>query len=137
MKLRASVDPEALLCALILSPQSFSRNRFFELFEDPEMRRVRRRAARVRGIVRQLAGEGKYRAELLGEQVLGDGRVLIRYRVSGLNLQRTSALSELEAAVVRYALHRARGSELSSHDRKRVERALRALGQKLGLPAFA
>ena len=114
---RRPVDLDGLLCALILVPESFSRNRFFLLFESAEVRRVRRRAARVRGVIRQLLGTGRAKAELLGEQVLDDGQVLLRFRVRDLGFERTTALSALEAAALRTALHRAGSGTLESTDR--------------------
>ena len=92
------VDLDALLCALILAPNTFSRNRFFQLFEQPKAARVRRRAARVRGIIRQLVGDGKSKGVVIGERVLNDGQVLLRYHVAELDLTRSTALTELEAA---------------------------------------
>ena len=124
----ASVDLDALLCALILAPRTFSRNRFFYLFEQPAARRVRRRATRVRGVIRQLLGQGREPAEITGEQVLDDGRVLIRYRVPRLSLRRTTALAPLEAAALHYALYRAAGAALASSDREMVEAAFSRLG---------
>ncbi|KYF93391.1 hypothetical protein BE20_09455 [Sorangium cellulosum] len=50
------IDLEALFVALVLAPSTFSRNRFYSLYADPEARRVRRRAALLRSIVRQLVG---------------------------------------------------------------------------------
>jgi hypothetical protein len=126
-------DPGALLCALILAPHAFSRNRHFWLFEDPARRRVRRRAGRVRGIARQLLGRGPQRAEIVGEQVLEDGQVLLRYKVKELGYARTAALSQLEAATLRFVLHRARGDRLSAEDRELVEAALHRLTDQLGL----
>jgi hypothetical protein len=35
----------------------------------------------VRGIIRQLCGTGRVKAEITGEQVLEDGQVLLRYRI--------------------------------------------------------
>ena len=134
--MRKRVDPEALLCALILAPQTFSRNRFFGLFEQPTLARVRRRAQRVRGILRQLLGDGRPRAEVTGEQVLDDGQVILRYRVPSLGYARTTALSALEAATLRYALHRAMGTDLSRDDRRHVERALGKLGPEGELSAL-
>lgn len=122
------IDYDGLLCALILVPQSFSRNRFFPVFEDPEARRIRRRAARVRGVIRQLLGQGRRPGgELIGEQVLEDGQVLLRFRVKDLAYERTTALSALEAATLRYALHRAGVGPLDDVDRARVEKALQGL----------
>jgi hypothetical protein len=124
----AEVDLDALLCALILAPHTFPRNRFFWLFEQPDARRVRRRAARIRGIIRQLTSRGSDPAEITGEQVLKDGRVLIRYRVGRLSLRRTTALSALEAAALHYAVHRAGMGPIEESDRLAVENALHRLG---------
>lgn len=122
------VNPDALLCALVLAPNTFARNRFFGLYEDPAMRRVRRRAYHVRGVLRQLLGQGNERALLIGRAELDDNRVLIRYRLDNVKLERTTALSTLEAAVLNYALHRAGQGELEDEDRARVESALESLG---------
>jgi hypothetical protein len=124
-----SVNPEALLCALVLAPNTFARNRFFGMFEDPAMRRVRRRAYHVRGILRQLLGTGKDRALITGRLELDDTRVLLRYRLDNLKLERTTALSALEFAVLNYALHRAGRGDLEDEERAQVETALRSLGE--------
>jgi hypothetical protein len=127
------VDLDALLAALILAPRTFSRNRFYWLFEKPEAARVRRRAARVRGILRQLAGTRSPGAEIVGERVLSDGQVHLRYRVGDLNFTRTAALSALEAATLRYALHKNGKAPLSVEERSLVESALSKLSQTLGV----
>ena len=123
------VDADALLCALVLAPRSFSRNRFFELFELPEKRRVRRRAGRVRGILRQLLAG----AEITGEVDLDDGRRLLRYRMPELGLARTAALSKLEFAALRFALDRSKQREPDAETRTIVEQALHRLGEPLGV----
>ena len=130
--MNAQVDLDALLAALILAPRTFSRNRFFWLFERPEAGKVRRRAARVRGILRQLTGTPKPAAEIVGERVLADGQVHLRYRVEGLGYTRTAALSSLEAATLRYAMHRSGKATLSAEERAVVESALARLGDTLG-----
>ncbi len=129
----AELDDEALLCALILAPQAFSRNSFFTLFESPERRKLRRRAARVRGIIRQLLHPERGESEIVGERVLEDGRVLLRYTIRELGFARTAALSLLEAGVLRYALSRAGKTELSDADRAQVEAALSRLSRSLDL----
>jgi hypothetical protein len=128
-KAPVDVDADALLCALVLAPRSFSRNRFFELFEAPEKRRVRRRATRVRGILRQLV-DG---AEITGEIELDDGRRLLRYSVPELGLSRTAALSKLEFAALRFALDRSNKREPDAEARALVEQALHRLGEPLGV----
>ncbi len=119
---------DGLLCALVLVPPSFSRNRFFGMFQEPAVNKVRRRAARVRGIIRQLLGQGRQKAELTGEAVLDDGQVLLRFRVVGMSYDRTAALTQLEAAALRYALHRAGAGTLDDADKRLVEEALTRLG---------
>ena len=52
----AAVDREALVVGMTLVPGLVSRNRSFTLFENPDVRRARVRAALLRGIVRQLTG---------------------------------------------------------------------------------
>ncbi|HEX6766924.1 MAG TPA: hypothetical protein VF103_15620 [Polyangiaceae bacterium] len=123
------VDTEALLCALVLAPHAFSRNRFFELFEEPEKRRVRRRATRVRGILRQLLAG----AEITGEIELDDGRRLLRYSVPSMGLSRTAALSPLEFAALRFALDRSKKREPDAQTRALVEGALHRLGGPPGV----
>jgi hypothetical protein len=115
------------LCALVLAPNTFARNRFFGLFENPVLRRVRRRAYHVRSILRQLLGTGNERALVVGRWELDDARVLLRYRVENVKLERTTALSALEFAVLNYALHRAGRGELEDEQRALVETALRSL----------
>jgi hypothetical protein len=124
------VDTDALLCALVLAPRAFSRNRFFELFERPDQRRVRRRATRVRGILRQLLAG----AEITGEVELDDGRHLLRYRVPSLNLSRSAALSRLEFATLRFAFDRSKKREPDAEVRALVEEALGRLGAAPGMP---
>ena len=131
--MKPEVDLDALLAALILAPRTFSRNRFFWLFEKPEAARIRRRAARIRGILRQLTGTPKPVAEIVGERVLADGQVHLRYRVEDLGYTRTAALSALEAAALRYALHRNGRASLSHEERAVVEEALGRLNHSLGL----
>lgn len=130
-----NVDLDALLCALTLVPTAFARNRFFNLFENPAALKVRRRASRVRGIIRQLCGTGRVKAEITGEQVLEDGQVLLRYRIEELGFSRTAALSRLEAATLRFALFRAGSGGIETDDRELVESALERLSKNLNLPA--
>ena len=131
--MKPEVDLDALLAALILAPRTFARNRFFTLFQNPEAARIRRRAARVRGILRQLAGTPRPAAEIVGERVMSDGQVLLRYRVEELNYTRTAALSSLEAATLRYALHRSGKASLSHEEQAAVEAALSRLSETLGI----
>lgn len=60
----AQLDADALLAALVLVPASYSRNRFYELYTDPAMRRVRRRASLLRSLVRDILAKKATRAGL-------------------------------------------------------------------------
>lgn len=128
-------DLEALLVALVLAPATYSRNRFFELYKDPAVRRVRRRASLVRSVVRHLAPTTSLnQGELVSATTMPSGRVVLTYAVSALGLRRTTTLDPLEAALVRYSVARAsspRGgadaSPTEQADRHRIEAALRRL----------
>jgi hypothetical protein len=131
---RASVDREGLLAALVLSPATYSRNRFFELYRDPEIRRVRRRATHIRGVVRHLLGTSPKGAPALEMAPAGEGRVELCYQVAALGLRRTVVLDPLELSLVRFALARAEGPGLPAAgdpDRARVEAALARLRPQL------
>ncbi|MFC1641857.1 hypothetical protein ACFL5O_04085 [Myxococcota bacterium] len=128
-----SPDPDALFCALVLVPGLFPRNRFFSLFEQPVFGAVRKRARRVRGVLDQFQGRGAPKAEVVGEQVMADGRVILRYRVADLAFEHTTALAPLEAAVLRYAMNREGGGPLSEDDRLLVVDCLRKLGEEAAL----
>ena len=54
------------MSAVEAMPAIAARNRFFGMFEEPALRRVRRRAYHVRSILRQLLGTGKERALVTG-----------------------------------------------------------------------
>ena len=129
---QCSID--GLLCALVIAPQVYARNRFFDMFEQPTLRRVRRRAGLLRGIVRQFSASPDRRAEIVGEQVLADGRVLMRYVIAELNYTRTTALTGLEAAIVRYLIARARKVACNQDDFARIELAIAGLAQGLPRP---
>ncbi len=131
-----NMHPDAVLCALVLVPRVLSRNRFFGLFEDSTARRLRKRAKRLRGIIRQLTAQGREPAEVTGRHELQDGRVLLRYRIKHLSFERTSALSPLEAALLQYAMHRAGLADLSEPHRSLVETALGQLSAELPLEGW-
>ncbi|WP_437676018.1 hypothetical protein [Sorangium sp. So ce131] len=106
------IDLEALLVALVLAPSTFSRNRFFSLYTDPETRRVRRRAALLRGIVRQLVSG----ADRAGLAPAASGGALLTYDVPSLGLKRTAALDALELAVLRFAVARGAPAPAAEQD---------------------
>ena len=87
----ADVDREALLCALVLAPFTFARNRFFALFTETWARRTRSRAAMLRTIVRHFSAQ-QSRAEVRDMAARAEGGVVLRYSVRHLGLERTAML---------------------------------------------
>src|SRR5690349_14797948 len=142
MSAAPDVDRSALLCALVLAPATFARNRFFTLFTDSGARRIRARAALLRTIVRQLAQDNP-RAEL-GELVTDEeGLFRLRYAIRRLMLRRTAVLDRLELGLVRFAVSRRTRPgaeplpaplEVTAEDRAIVYGAIAKLGDKLVLP---
>jgi hypothetical protein len=131
--MRAAVDREALVVGMTLVPGLVSRNRSFALFENPDVRRARVRAALLRGIVRQLTGiQG--RVEEFGV-VAATGAREVRYSLPGLGMQRRTVLTDVEYACVAYLAGRAGVADLSAddEDRARIEAALRRLAAGLQL----
>ena len=125
------VDREALVVAMTLVPRFVSRNKSFALFEDPDVRSARARAAVLRGIVRQLAGcQG--RVEALAVAAQGGAREL-RYRVPGVRFERHAVLSETEHGCVAFLASKAGvdGVRATGDDRARIDAALRRLGAGL------
>jgi len=145
--LHPEVDVDALLCALVLAPRTFARNRFFSLYLWSPAKRVRSRAAELRAIVRHLAGRGRVRADLVGLEPQHGCAVVLRYRLAHLSLERTAVLDALELGLVRFALDRVMGTRaheggqrqlaadlmVTDRDRALVERAVSKLGQRLDL----
>jgi hypothetical protein len=102
------IDPEAMLVALVLAPATYSRNRFFHLYEDPAVRRVRRRASQIRSIVRHMARvDPRAAGEVLGAEPAAGGRVALSYVVPAIGLRRTALLDPIELSLVRVAMGRA------------------------------
>jgi hypothetical protein len=131
--MRSAVDREALVVGMTLVPGLVSRNRSFALFENPDVRRARVRAALLRGIVRQLTGiQG--RVESFGV-VAGTGAREVRYSIPGLSVQRRALLSDVEYACVAYLAGRAGVVDIHADDddRARIDAALRRLASGLEL----
>lgn len=124
--------PDALLCAMVLAPGTYARNRYFRLFERREYAQLRDRAKVLRGLVRELLGTGARQAEVIGTQVLDD-KVLVRLHVPGLSYERTTALSPLENALLNCAVARGRGARVAPEDELLVHSALERLGQDITL----
>lgn len=119
---------DGLLAALTLAPATWSRNRFFDLYKDPGVQNVRRRAGLLRGVVRHLAHAG---IEGLVERQEGD-RWVLAYRVPDLGLSRTVVLTSFENAVLRVTLARAKGEPPADPWKAMVDRALGQLEPRLG-----
>src|SRR6516165_10586021 len=115
--MRAAVDRDALVVGMTLVPGLCSRNKSFALFEDPEVRRARRRSSLLRGIVRQLSGAHGRVDEL--HVAHGGETVELRYRVPGLSVARRSTLTPLELACVRFLGGRAGVPGLHVSDEER------------------
>ncbi|HEY3592395.1 MAG TPA: hypothetical protein VGL13_00915 [Polyangiaceae bacterium] len=134
------IDRDALLCALVLSPLTFPRNRFFPLFKLSWARTTRFRASQIRSIVRHLSTRPALETKATAEDE--EGRVVVRYAVPDLGLSRTVVLDRLELAMLRFALTRGNAASgvaisptlvVTDEDRNLVEEALSKLGRKLDL----
>ncbi len=124
-------DEDGLFSAMCIAPATYSRNQFFELHRDPRVRRVKRRAALVRGLARQIAMlVQRGTAHELSVVPRADG-FEVDLRVPELGLRRRSRLTSLERDVLDYLLSRA--IEHRAPDAvRRIELALSRLG---GSPA--
>jgi hypothetical protein len=124
-----------MLVALVLAPATYSRNRFFHLYEDPAVRRVRRRASQIRSIVRHVArADPRAEGEVLGAEPAAGGRVALSYTVRSLGLRRTALLEPIELSLVRVAMARGgHGAVLPADDadRARIDAALARLSPDL------
>lgn len=128
------LDEDGLLCALVLVPSTYSRNRWFSLYQNPKMRTIRGRARMIRSLLRQLARTGS-----VGRGTRTQAGLEVEIEVPALALRRKAILGAAEEAVLAYCLSRtAPGSHpelTSSIDHAavtaRVERALLSLG---GMP---
>jgi histidine triad (HIT) family protein len=132
----AEISRDALLCALVLAPLTFPRNRFYSLFTHPWARRTRSRATQLRTMVRHLSAHDRWIAEVREMRPSPYGGVILRYGVPGLSLERTAMLDPLEIAVIRFALSRRThplprpddaSMVLTDDDRRLVEGALAQL----------
>ncbi|HXN30677.1 MAG TPA: hypothetical protein VN894_02405 [Polyangiaceae bacterium] len=127
------LEGEALVVGMTLVPGLLSRNRSFDLFENPEVHRARRRATLLRGIVRQIAGAQGAIDSLHVARVAA--RVELSYRLPGLKMRRQASLNDLELACVRYLAERASvaGLRATEEDRAAIDAALMRLSAGLRL----
>ena len=90
------------MVALVLVPHSYPRNKFFQLYRDPGAAAVRRRAARLRSIIAELAGD----ADDLTVAIDDDGEATLSYRLDDLGATRVCVLDPTELALVKVAVDR-------------------------------
>ncbi len=125
---RPALDREALLAALVLAPATYSRNRFFEMYTNHEVRRVRRRATQLRSVIAHLVRPGITSRR---DPPADDGLVRLTYEVPNIGLRRTVALAPLELSLLRYAIARFQEGSTAlpenDPDRRRIEDALARL----------
>jgi len=121
------VDEDGLLAALVLAPGTYSRNRFFTLFREPRYRRVRRKAAQLRGLLRHLARTNGT-VVIDAREALPDGGEAIRYHVDRLSLTAEVRLEPFEVALVNVALAIARKEEPPAEAAALVNAAVLRLG---------
>ncbi len=120
-------DLDGLLCALVLAPGTYSRNRFFRMFEGAGARRARRRATHVRSVLRSLRDRGSAADVLPDTDVSAlTGDVEISFQVPSLGLTRRTRLAPLELALVRYAM-KVGSDEVRARDKVAVEGSLARL----------
>lgn len=131
-------SPEALLVALILAPQTFSRNKFFEMFQQEDRAYARRRSQIVRSIIKELTEPWPHLGEIpphpapkITEQRESEAGLHLSYEVDEFDYKRSVLLTPLEAAALRYALNRAGFGELEPGDRELVEKHLAGLAPEL------
>lgn len=105
------VDAEALLVALTLSPATYSRNRFYEMYTSPEMKRTRRRASQLRSVVTAFVSDAnaKGAGRLISLEAAEDDGAILAYDVASLGMRRTMRLRPIELSLIRYCIGRVRG----------------------------
>ena len=127
----ASLDRDALIVAMALVPGMYARNKLFALHREPEVRRARARAAMIRGVVRQLAGE-RGEPEAIALVRHGDVSVL-RFRIPQVSFERKVELTEIERSCLLFLATRAgvRGLHVTVEERAHIDAALKRLGAEL------
>jgi hypothetical protein len=119
------VDLGALLAALVVLPESYSRNRFYGLYRWPAARRVRRRATLLRSLLADLLAG---RAEGI-ETAQSDAGTVVRYRMTAVGGRRRTLLADDEVALLGAVLRwQAHAAERASRTAARAARLLADLG---------
>lgn len=125
-RLFVDFDEGALVIAMTVVPDLYSRNRMFSLFTDARMRRARKRAIALRTTVRQLAGGGARNVVL---ESLSSGGHRLTYQLPQLAYARRLLLTDAERACVVFLLDRA-GKPITpcqAEERALIERTLARL----------
>ncbi len=127
-------DADALMVALIMAPGTFSRNRFFQLYQQEEIWRARRRAQVVRSLIKELTEPWPqvgsippHPQAIISEEREVDGDLVLSFSVPDMSYKRSARLSKIEASALRYCLHRAGKLDLDDGDRRTVEHCLSKL----------
>ncbi|MBL8741096.1 MAG: hypothetical protein JNK04_08385 [Myxococcales bacterium] len=116
------VDLDGLMCALVLVPGSYSRNRNFGMYQDAERRAVLRRSRLVRALVRELLRPEEKTISFEPRE----GGVTLALEIPAVQLRRRALLSPIEHDLVEYLLARSRGAR-AEEPARRVEQALARL----------
>lgn len=131
-------DADALLVALIMAPGTFSRNRFFQLFENKRLSKARRRARMVRGLIKEMTEPWPSMdsppisdMNVIEQEELVDGELHLQFSVPDMGYRRSACLSAIEAAALRYCLDRAGKLKVSETERRAVEDCLLKLAPHL------
>lgn len=133
MRPAAGLDPEALLVAMVIAPGIYSRNRFFDLHHDADVRGVRRRAAQLRSIVGHFVGAASgIEGDVPRLLPAAGGRIELSYAVPALGVRRRAVLEPIELALIRVIVARgarAQAGELtpSPSDSARIKAVLARL----------
>ncbi len=131
-ELLAGFDEDALVVAMSVIPNLYSRNKMFSLFSDPRLKRARRRAIALRTAVRQLAGGGARDVRVAPSKTAG--RLMLTYELPRISYSRRIDVSVAECAVVRFLVARLGGEAIQCADEDRVvvEHTLRRLPIAMG-----
>lgn len=136
-----SPSTDALTAALVFRRAESSRNRNFAIHATRDGATARRRAARVRGLVRQITGTFGPAREVMVEP---DGdEVRLRYSLARVALTREARMSRVDLSIVRVALLRA-GARLlpgaliaRDEDRARIDALLDEFSRARSAEAIA
>ena len=127
-------DADALMVALIMAPGTFSRNRFFGMYENAHIYHARRRAQVVRSLVKELTdpwplsgGVTPHPEAVIEEERQVGGELQLSFSVPDLGYRRTTLLSPIEAAALHYCLDRAGRFRATVEEKRLVEHHLSKL----------